>query len=198
MLAEPAAAPVPLRDEGERAILAAYARGSSIDIIAASGHGREQVANLVMHRVAFDRGRAAQLVREFDLACRKEKVMEGIEELLDAATKSGVAKAIRIAVRIREQVRDLDKVMKDTEKERQLLGQKADLQKQLGALDNQLRAFKRASPKRSPAPKATQADPTTGEIRAWARENGLECPGMGRIPKEVQAKYDAAHGRTEP
>lgn len=32
------------------------------------------------------------------------------------------------------------------------------------------------------------------KIREWGREQGLEVPSYGRIPKKVQAAYDEAHG----
>jgi hypothetical protein len=30
-------------------------------------------------------------------------------------------------------------------------------------------------------------------VRAWAREQGLAVNERGRIPADIQAKYDAAH-----
>jgi hypothetical protein len=32
-----------------------------------------------------------------------------------------------------------------------------------------------------------------GEIRDWARSQGLTVPARGRIPADLAAKYDAAH-----
>jgi hypothetical protein len=32
-----------------------------------------------------------------------------------------------------------------------------------------------------------------GEIREWARSQGLAVPARGRIPAELAAKYDAEH-----
>lgn len=40
-----------------------------------------------------------------------------------------------------------------------------------------------------PAP----AEPSTADVRAWARENGHEVKDAGPIPKDAQAAYDAAH-----
>lgn len=37
------------------------------------------------------------------------------------------------------------------------------------------------------------ANPDTQKVREWARANGIEIGEKGRIPAEVQAKYDAAH-----
>lgn len=35
---------------------------------------------------------------------------------------------------------------------------------------------------------------TAAELRAWARENGVECPPMGRVPAAVREAYEAAEG----
>jgi hypothetical protein len=37
---------------------------------------------------------------------------------------------------------------------------------------------------------------TPAEIRAWARENGMDVPDRGRVSEEVRAAYAAAHGRS--
>ena len=38
-----------------------------------------------------------------------------------------------------------------------------------------------------------EAEPTAKEIRAWAKENGVDVPARGAIPDDVREKYDAAH-----
>lgn len=35
--------------------------------------------------------------------------------------------------------------------------------------------------------------PSPADVRAWAREAGVDCPKKGRIPKDVFAAYEAAH-----
>ena len=35
--------------------------------------------------------------------------------------------------------------------------------------------------------------PSAAEIRAWAKENGLEVPDRGRVSAEVREAYAAAH-----
>lgn len=35
---------------------------------------------------------------------------------------------------------------------------------------------------------------TTDEVRAWAKEQGITLPAKGRVPKDVTARYRAAHG----
>ena len=36
-----------------------------------------------------------------------------------------------------------------------------------------------------------------GQIRAWARERGIEVSERGRIPADLAARYDAEHGNHE-
>ena len=46
---------------------------------------------------------------------------------------------------------------------------------------------------RSPRGRRGGGSDRPGQIRAWARENGIEVNERGRIPAELAAKYDAAH-----
>jgi hypothetical protein len=39
----------------------------------------------------------------------------------------------------------------------------------------------------------TSGSDRPGQIRAWAREHGIEVNERGRIPAELAARYDAAH-----
>lgn len=43
------------------------------------------------------------------------------------------------------------------------------------------------------ASRSTAGGPSAAEIRAWAKENGLEVPDRGRVSAEVREAYDAAH-----
>lgn len=45
-----------------------------------------------------------------------------------------------------------------------------------------------------PAPQH-RADPTPAEVRAWAKENGVEVAAKGAIPADVLERYKAAQGR---
>jgi Lsr2 len=46
----------------------------------------------------------------------------------------------------------------------------------------------------SPATKAVApGGATAAEVRAWARENGWDVPGRGRVSADVRSAYDAAH-----
>lgn len=56
-------------------------------------------------------------------------------------------------------------------------------------------AERKAQLRGTTAKPATKAA-TTGHakaIRAWAAENGVSCPSVGRVPKAVREQYDAAH-----
>lgn len=53
---------------------------------------------------------------------------------------------------------------------------------------------RRAAPLQFREP-ASPAGGSTADVRAWARSNGIPVTVRGRIPAEIQAKYDAAHGR---
>lgn len=43
------------------------------------------------------------------------------------------------------------------------------------------------------SPKAG-ADTPAAEVRAWARETGLDCPKFGRVPDSIREAFAAAHG----
>ncbi|GAA1766149.1 Lsr2 dimerization domain-containing protein [Streptomonospora arabica] len=45
-----------------------------------------------------------------------------------------------------------------------------------------------------PASEEEAPEPSTREVRAWARENGMDVPSRGRVPDEVVAAYKRAHG----
>lgn len=187
----------PIRHEHERNILALYARGASIDAIVAAGHDRKQVEALVMHRVTFDRRRARHLVRQFDLSQETtvETAVDGIKQLLNEAKESGITKAIRLADRISADLASLETAMKDSAKERELLARKQELRKELDAADAALRSLRgRGTAEKGKADKPTQDRVSPRVVREWAREQGIECTDMGRVPKQVQALYDAARG----
>lgn len=124
---------------------------------------------------------------------------DDLEQLLADAETSNVSKAVRLAVRIRELVSDLGALMQDAKKERELLNRRAELRKELDATDAALRSLKDKGPDKKPEvaqPKSETAPPA--QVREWARENAVSCPDMGRIPRNVQAQYDAAHARGTP
>lgn len=71
--------------------------------------------------------------------------------------------------------------------------QAEDLEKRLAEL--RAREAELAPPK----PKKTRArkpvDYPAGEVRAWAKNNGVDCPAVGRVPKAVVDAWRAAQSR---
>lgn len=54
-----------------------------------------------------------------------------------------------------------------------------------------------AEPKSRTAPRPAPREQSLA-IRIWAREHGLQVNNMGRIPREVIAKYNQAQGQATP
>ncbi|MEU8248075.1 histone-like nucleoid-structuring protein Lsr2 [Nonomuraea sp. NPDC048916] len=44
-----------------------------------------------------------------------------------------------------------------------------------------------------PSPAGVSREPSTAEVRAWARGHGLDVPGKGRLRPEVWEAYRRAH-----
>jgi hypothetical protein len=55
------------------------------------------------------------------------------------------------------------------------------------------KAGRRANASAKPARGRSGGSGGTAAVRAWAREQGLAVNERGRIPADIQAKYDAAH-----
>lgn len=67
------------------------------------------------------------------------------------------------------------------------------LKAELAAAQAKLRGPAKPKPtSTAPAPGLDQG-PTAAAIRAWAAENGIQCPATGRVPATVRATYDAHH-----
>jgi hypothetical protein len=54
-------------------------------------------------------------------------------------------------------------------------------------------AARRISSSRRPARGAGAARHDLSDVRAWARDQGIKISDRGRIPADVQARYQAAH-----
>jgi hypothetical protein len=67
----------------------------------------------------------------------------------------------------------------------------ARLEQELAEARDKLRAARGTAKPSSP----NGRPPTTGakRVRAWAAENGVPCPPVGRVPRGVQDAYDRAH-----
>ena len=68
--------------------------------------------------------------------------------------------------------------------------EKAAKRAKVAELTEQLRAAKAAL---RPTPQPA-VGPSAATIRAWAREQGLTVPNVGRVPAAIREQYQAAHG----
>ncbi|PSK96680.1 Lsr2 protein [Haloactinopolyspora alba] len=144
---------------------------------------------------------------------RREPAPPAVDELIAQARESGKARTRNLGARIEGLVDDLRRRLDSEEEEaRQAAEREAErtaaleevrrLEEQLEAARKKARKFKNApggngraavtrSPSaesRTPGGKAAQAalDYNAAEVRAWARENGIECPTRGRfLPRGV-------------
>jgi hypothetical protein len=104
---------------------------------------------------------------------------------------------------------DIDKlkrlIREDEEKHaerRRLAGEKAAAKAEVQRLEKELRdarAKARTTAAAGTPSRAVTADVlqrhgiTAKDIRAWAAENGVDCPGIGVLPSRVAKAYDEAH-----
>ena len=58
------------------------------------------------------------------------------------------------------------------------------------------RSSRRRSPKRTSSSRSAKATRDPKLIRAWATDNGIPIPGRGRIPGDVERRYNEANGRS--
>lgn len=93
--------------------------------------------------------------------------------------------------RAKEQ-REAERARKQREKEA-ARAEVQRLQEQLRAARAKLRAPKKATAAKPAAATSNGAGPKAADGRAWARENGVDCPDFGRLPAAVLDQYAAAH-----
>ena len=55
------------------------------------------------------------------------------------------------------------------------------------------RARRRRRPRKASSSRSAKRDPKV--IRSWATSNGIEVPARGRIPADVERRYNEAHRR---
>jgi hypothetical protein len=123
---------------------------------------------------------------------------DAIGALLDQAEASGDPRLQRAATKIRELVDGLRTDLAEHLREAQLRAEQAQLQNRLAQIKDLLRP-RRTQPVLPPAgtaaaaadSKAAAADSKV--VRAWAAEQGLDCPARGRLPGGVLAAYQRHH-----
>lgn len=118
-------------------------------------------------------GKASEKARTRRLA---EKITSLVDELTDAVAKEATERAER------EQA-----AREAAEKAKRI----AELEAELAQLKG-----KPASRPTSPMTSAPAGQVPASQIRRWAAENGISCPAVGVIRKDVRDAYDAAHRST--
>lgn len=112
-----------------------------------------------------------------------------IQDLLDAATRTGAPKVVRLADRIRALVAELEPLVDAAEKEHAVLVEISTLRRQM---DDKLEQLKKLRGN-GPQPKPAEPGPTDKQIREWAKANQVDCPRTGRLPTPVRELYAKAH-----
>lgn len=126
----------------------------------------------------------------------------GIEDLI-ATGKDHSSKRIQAAAnKVLDDVDRLRNLLRDDEKKhaarRKAEREKAAARAEVERLEAQLAEAKaKLRGGKAPAKQAANAEgvPSAAEVRAWAAENDIQCPSVGRVPAAVRDAYDAAHVR---
>lgn len=196
------------RDEAK--ILAHYAAGESVDEVAAStGVPRGDIALAIDALARNNRNLAQNLAMAWQRAnpasangrpppappapaqtvAAIQKATDTIADLITRAVASEVPRLVRLADKIQDEVDQLEEQLEEHERGRALRSEAEQLEARLNEIKQQL-GVKRAA--------STAAAPTgvrrtdNKAIREWAAANGIDCPGRGRIPAAVVARYEEA------
>ena len=183
----------------DRAILAAYAQGTSVDIIAINEAMSTHVVESVLQRFC-----------GMDRAVAKRKVAEANRPPLTvksnvvglAPSVAGVRSATA-AVSAEAEAHPSQRVRRQAEKARTLLAgiaeaieadrEQAAGRERLRKAEAELAAARAAlglTPKRSTPPALGQAE--TAKIRAWCADNGIVVGSHGRLPQTAVDAYRKA------
>ncbi|NUO57267.1 MAG: hypothetical protein HOV78_11415 [Hamadaea sp.] len=120
---------------------------------------------------------------------------DDIQALLSSAKEHQSKRIQRAAEKVTDDIARLRDLIQEDERKhaerRRLEKEKAAARAEVERLEAQLAA---AKAKLGGAKVATRSTGTPAkEIRAWARANGVDCPGTGRVPANVVDAYKAAH-----
>lgn len=188
----------------EARILAHFAAGESVDQVASVTRlPRAEVALAVDSLAKNNRNLAQNLATAWQRANPGERGQgqpaqlprprppapvesDPISAKLDRAALSGVARLERLAEKIHDLLDQLEAELGLHERGRALREEQAKLQERLAQIKAELRGDRPASSAPEPEPSGNRA------VRAWAAENGIECPARGRVPARVLDAYREA------
>jgi len=107
-----------------------------------------------------------------------------IDELLAAAEGHELQKIRLAGVRIRASIGQLRNDLAADTARSQAQAEVKRLRAELAAAEAKLRG--------AVQPTSTAANPEYPAARAWARDNGIDCPAKGRVPRAVMDAWKAA------
>ena len=114
--------------------------------------------------------------------------IDPIAALLDQATKAKSARIRKAADKARSLVDDIrTSLAQEIEDEKRAAAARRDIER----LEREL-AEAKARLKGGKATVEVGSGIPAAELRAWAKQNGIECSPMGRIPATVREAYEAA------
>lgn len=117
----------------------------------------------------------------------------GLEQLLRRAEQSNNPATRKAGEKVREAVEDIRQRINAEAAEARVRAEIADLEKQLAAKQEKLRTLRPAK-KTAPTSTGLPDGATHKDVRAWAKENNVDCPPQGRVPAAVIEQYKTAHG----
>lgn len=115
-----------------------------------------------------------------------EPAADPIEDILTRAHATAEPRLIKLATSIRAQLDQLTELLNAGERAAELRAAIARLntERQAAQIELDKLVGKRTF--------SLNAGTRPGVIRAWARQNGIPCPAMGRVPGPVVQAYEAA------
>jgi len=205
----------------EREALERFARGATVgDIAYATGKNLSVIQRMLTDLCDLDRARAARIIDGRDTPAGPPAAAEFVEpaathpppEEDPLSTWEGVLQVAeahpsvlvqRLAVRARNLLEDLlerleAEVAERAEAER-VEAARAEALAKVARLEAELaQAREEATAAGVPGRKAPRRTPDHDprQVRAWAREHSIACPGRGVIPKAVMAAYIEEHPMT--
>lgn len=119
-------------------------------------------------------------------------------QAVEAATRDHVATLLHQASqsssgRIRNAGKKIHGLLDDLREQLEADRERDSARKEVERLEAQLRAAKAKLTGKPSAAKSSQDGPSPSEIRSWARNAGVNCPAVGRVPEHVRQAYADAH-----
>lgn len=192
--------------EQDLAILRKFATGADLaDIERDLSIPREDVS-AVIQGISFQRGRAAELVRQREskqvrranapaadgLAITPQPAtIENLLQRADTIPRLRV-RAARIRKLIEDLTADIEASAAVVQAEQKVARLRAELEQANKALREIVRPKSTSPSAASTAPPVDADEPTPRTICAWASEHGVPCPPSGRIPGQVRQQYNTA------